>query len=378
MKTILEITSGQFQLEHGRPDSPCFIVRDGSFLYKMMETGRQNAFDNEVGFLQELNGLDGFCELTDYGYGVLDGSSKFLCIKVPYYGKDIRKLIRPFTSASSCSPSFKDALCFFSPERVIRLMTDITSRFVTLERLGILHNDIAPQNIIVSPQGTVTIIDFGSALHLNEDSVFHVDTNCVIEGHRDFNAPEKVREGILSFQSDIYSVGKVLNILVHTGKNLCQIQYPEPLLKIRSACLESRERRYSSFLELSEALDNCQAISPVNIPVEPAETARPAESNKDDEITQRPVVNDTASDYQWGRTPSSTVVSYGRSIKSTRDRLVNILLSVGLAVSILVFAGSYHMAHRTYSEEERDVLEKPNLIRDIKTIMYDLTNNVFK
>ena len=376
MKTILEITSGQFQLEHGRLDSPCFIVRDGSFLYKMMDTGRQNAFDNEVGFLQELSGLDGFCELIDCGYGILDGSSKFLCIKVPYYGKDIRKLIRPYTSTSPCGPSFEDALSFFSPERVIRLMTDISSRFVTLERLGILHNDVAPQNIIVSPRDTITIIDFGSALHLNEGPVLHVDTNCVIEGHRDFNAPEKVREGILSFQGDVYSVGKVLDILVHTGMNLYQIQYPETLLKIRSICLESRDKRYSSFLELSEALDSCRSIRPVNAPEESAETTHYAGSDED-EVTKCPVIHDTVSDYQEERATRSTVVSYCRSIRSFKERLGTILLSVGFIMSLLVFAGSYHMAHRTYSEEEREVLEKPNLIRDIRTIMCDLTN-IFK
>lgn len=76
---------------------------------------------------------------------------------------------------------------------------------------GIVHRDIKPANIMVSPQGTVKVLDFGIAIA--ERSVELTAAGALI-GSPTHISPEQIRGEKATAQSDIYSFGVTLYELV--------------------------------------------------------------------------------------------------------------------------------------------------------------------
>jgi hypothetical protein len=79
----------------------------------------------------------------------------------------------------------------------------------------VVHRDIAPDNLILKPDGTLMLIDFGAAKEIVQEC-----TGTVV-GKQSFMAPEQF-QGKPCLRSDVYSFGATLYFLL-TGKN------PEPL-----------------------------------------------------------------------------------------------------------------------------------------------------
>lgn len=97
----------------------------------------------------------------------------------------------------------------------------------------VVHRDVTPDNIVLSPQGKVVLIDFGAA---NE---FVGTATGTLIGKQSYMAPEQIR-GKANPQSDVYGLGATLFFLIN-GKD------PEPLGVTSSKALKP---------EISEATDN--------------------------------------------------------------------------------------------------------------------------
>lgn len=74
-------------------------------------------------------------------------------------------------------------------------------------REGIVHRDIKPQNIMVTGDNTLKVMDFGIARTANKDIT--TDSNTAI-GTVHYISPEQARGGYVDERSDIYSMGVVM------------------------------------------------------------------------------------------------------------------------------------------------------------------------
>lgn len=75
--------------------------------------------------------------------------------------------------------------------------------------LGIVHRDINPKNIMIDENGTVKIIDFG----ISRIKKSNQNTDTQFLGTQGFASPEQYGFTQTGFQSDIYSVGVLMNYL---------------------------------------------------------------------------------------------------------------------------------------------------------------------
>ncbi|MEM9192625.1 MAG: serine/threonine-protein kinase, partial [Myxococcota bacterium] len=72
---------------------------------------------------------------------------------------------------------------------------------------GIVHRDLKPSNLIVDAQGRPTILDFGLARRLGDESLTRSNT---IVGSPAYLAPEQIQNRPVSPQTDLYAFGVVL------------------------------------------------------------------------------------------------------------------------------------------------------------------------
>lgn len=91
--------------------------------------------------------------------------------------------------------------------RAMRLITMIADGLAAAHRAGIIHRDVKPDNVLVTPDDVAKIGDFGLAQRFKSDS--H-DCNPTICGTPNYMAPELFQGKAASFSSDVYALGLCL------------------------------------------------------------------------------------------------------------------------------------------------------------------------
>ncbi|MBX6391293.1 MAG: Stk1 family PASTA domain-containing Ser/Thr kinase [Frankia sp.] len=104
----------------------------------------------------------------------------------------------------------------FSERRAMEIVSDICSALDYSHRLGIIHRDIKPANVMLSPDGSVKVMDFGIAKANNATSSTMTATSAVI-GTAQYLSPEQARGLRVDARSDVYSTGVLLYELL-TGE----------------------------------------------------------------------------------------------------------------------------------------------------------------
>jgi serine/threonine protein kinase len=72
-----------------------------------------------------------------------------------------------------------------------------------MHALGVYHADVKPENILVTAEGDVRIIDFGVAWRRGEDKGR-------IQGTLDYLAPEQLRKKIANAKTDVFNLGATM------------------------------------------------------------------------------------------------------------------------------------------------------------------------
>jgi serine/threonine-protein kinase len=102
------------------------------------------------------------------------------------------------------------------PERALEITAEVLEALEYSHRAGIVHRDIKPGNVMLTPSGDVKVMDFGIARAVADSSATMTQTAAVI-GTAQYLSPEQARGESVDARSDIYSTGCLLYELL-TGR----------------------------------------------------------------------------------------------------------------------------------------------------------------
>jgi hypothetical protein len=151
------------------------------------------------------------------------------------------------------------------------IVASILSALTSVHSAGIIHRDLKPANVMFREDGTIALVDFGSARR-DADPVAKTLAGVVI-GTPYYLSPEQALGGTADERSDLYSVGVMFYELL-TGQRMYAAgslvalfemhkkapipKLPEPLLRhqrfLERLVAKSPELRYSSAEEALQAL----------------------------------------------------------------------------------------------------------------------------
>ncbi|MCU1378860.1 MAG: serine/threonine protein kinase with sensor(s) [Acidimicrobiales bacterium] len=114
------------------------------------------------------------------------------------------------------------------PDRAADITTDIAAALGFAHRNGVIHRDVKPGNVLMSPLGQVKVTDFGIARAVStQDNLTQTGT---VMGTATYFSPEQARGESVDPRSDVYSLGVVLYELLtgeppFTGDNPVSVAY---------------------------------------------------------------------------------------------------------------------------------------------------------
>lgn len=140
-----------------------------------------------------------------------------------------------------------------SEARARDIVSSICGTLADLHAIGIIHRDVKPEHVMLTPEGKVYLIDLDAAMQLAPEK--KSDTQLL--GTAVYAAPEQFGLTRSDVRTDIYAVGILLNILL-TGVHPAVEQYRSgDLAKIIAKCTEMNPgSRYQNASELLTDLEH--------------------------------------------------------------------------------------------------------------------------
>ncbi len=204
------------------------------------------------------------CRLYDLGEA---GLVQFISMEY-VEGEDLKKFIRRAGPIGAA--------------RAIAIARQVAEGLAEAHRMGVIHRDLKPQNIMVDRDGRARIMDFGLSRFLESEGM---TGSGVMLGTPEYMSPEQVEARDVDARSDLYAMGVILFEMV-TGRVPFEGQtplavaikhkseappdardtnplVPEPLVRIIYRCLEKDPAlRYQSADELASALSDLEKDLP--------------------------------------------------------------------------------------------------------------------
>lgn len=164
-----------------------------------------------------------------------------------------------------------DAQGPLSEIQAIQILCELLNALAYAHSQGIIHRDIKPGNVIITPSGKPKLLDFGIAKDLNASGL---TTGRVIMGTGGYVSPEQAEGLHLDHRTDIYSLGCVLFFML-TGthpytrpKEADSLHLDIPASAqvesvVTKATQRDMTRRYDSCTAMAAALTACPQPAPV-------------------------------------------------------------------------------------------------------------------
>jgi serine/threonine-protein kinase len=99
------------------------------------------------------------------------------------------------------------------PHAVTAVLGPVLGGLAAAHRTGLVHRDVKPENVLISDEGEVKLVDFGLVRAVAEAGI---TSTSVILGTAAYLSPEQVASGTSDPRSDVYSVG-ILTYELLTG-----------------------------------------------------------------------------------------------------------------------------------------------------------------
>jgi predicted ATPase len=93
-------------------------------------------------------------------------------------------------------------------QQVVMVALGVSQALQTIHESGLVHRDVKPENIMLTPHGSVKLVDFGLAF-LAAQSASSSDTGMIV-GTLPYMSPEQTRGERIDARSDIFSLGATL------------------------------------------------------------------------------------------------------------------------------------------------------------------------
>ena len=147
---------------------------------------------------------------------------------------------------------------------------------------GIVHRDVKPANVLITPEGTVKLTDFGVARFTHPG----MSSMGLIVGTPSYMAPEQMLGHTVDLRADVYAAGCILYEMVmgrkpfaadSTAEVICQVLHAAPAIDrpvtsalpaaldsiLLRALAKDPSQRFSSCSELLSALEDCLDGAPM-------------------------------------------------------------------------------------------------------------------
>ena len=205
--------------------APKFVVIKRVIYTQSKNKEFNKMFQNEGRIVTNLNHSN-IASIHEFG---VENEQFFICMEY-ISGRNLRQLVKKLRSqkrqlsVEECTYIVKNACLGLD---YAHSCTDS----VTGQPLNIIHRDISPQNIMISFNGDIKVIDFGIA-KIDDSEATKVG---VLKGKFEYMSPEQVRGKVLDRQTDVFSMGSILWELL-AGKKLFTGSDPIQILKKIKTC----------------------------------------------------------------------------------------------------------------------------------------------
>lgn len=130
-----------------------------------------------------------------------------------------------------------------------RVLVSVCNALEILHKNNIVHRDVKPENIIISDDGRVVLIDLNISRKVSANT-----KDTVIMGTVGYASPEQLGVTGSDARTDIYAMGVLLNVML-TGKHPSELLARGKASKIVKKCTDiSPDNRYQTAKKLIEAL----------------------------------------------------------------------------------------------------------------------------
>jgi len=227
-------------------------------------------FRNELKFARKI-GHPNVCRMYDLNR---EGETHYITMEL-VSGEDLKSTITRIGQ--------------FPVGKAVSIAKQVCDGLSEAHRLGVVHRDLKPQNIMLDKEGNARIMDFGIARSLKAKGLTGAG---VMIGTPEYMSPEQVDVRDVDQRSDIYSLGVILYEMVtgrlpFEGETSIAIamkhkseaprnpkelnsQIPEDLSRVILKCLEKdKEKRYQSAGEVRAELESIERGMPTTERVVP-------------------------------------------------------------------------------------------------------------